>query len=287
MQPLKKLNVKLKLNKRKKILATLSLLLAVFFLYYQYFFAVQEKKISALRNDIKGKEDMINQLTNQGYGNVPQLNTRIQELDTEIRKFYVKVPNIKNIPGLLVDFYTSAKKNHVTAQTISFGKLEEKDNYGSFPVSLDVLGAKRDVLNFIKEIEGYPRLSRISKIEFEPREGDMILAKVSDKFFVLRDFKADPLDYPFMDGKHRPDLLYNLFKEYKVSGEVDQSGNLVVKDNLKEISSNTGRQASEAGNYKNNGISVNNKNPGVSGSASGNTKGAENANPYPWLNTER
>ena len=113
-----------------------------------------------------------------GYGDVAQLTAKIEDLDNEIENFYEKVPNIKNVPGLLVDFYTSAKKNNVIAQTVTFGRLESKESYNSFQVSIDVLGAKRDVYSFIKEIEGYPRMSRISEVEFEPREGNMIMAKI-------------------------------------------------------------------------------------------------------------
>lgn len=230
---LKKLSVKLDLSRREKILVSLFLLLAVFFLYYQNVFAVQEKKITAIKNDIKIKEDMINQLTGQGYGNVSQLTARIQELDTEIEKFEERVPSIMNTPGLLVDFYKSARKNNVSAQTITFGKLEVKDNYSSFLVSLDVLGTKRDVFNFIKEVEGYPRLSKTLKVEFEPMEGHMILARISDEFYVMNEVKADPLKYPFMEGQKSVNFLLDLFKEEVpgVAAGIDQEGNVEPANN--------------------------------------------------------
>jgi Tfp pilus assembly protein PilO len=261
MLPLKISNVKLNLNKREKVLASLFLLMAAFFLYYHYVFVVQEKKIAAIKKDIKSKEAMIDQLIGQGYGNVSQLTARIQEMDAEIGVFHRKVPNAKNSPGLLVDFYQSAKENKVTAQTIVFGKLEAKDNCSSFLVSLDVLGAKRDVFNFIKEIESYPRLSKISKIEFEPGEGNMILAKISDQFYVLHDVKPDHFAYPFMEGRRGSGALTGLFNQYKVPGQVEQSANPV------ESSNNPVPQTDRAGNTSEKLI------PNAAGNTGGNKSG--------------
>ncbi|MDF9409765.1 type 4a pilus biogenesis protein PilO [Pelotomaculum isophthalicicum JI] len=272
----KKLKVKLNLSKREKILVSVFLLITACFLYYQYVFTTQVKKINDLNKDIKTKESTINQLTSQGYADIPQLNNRILEMNKEIESFYKTVPNMQNIPGLLVDFYNSSKKNNVFAQTITFGKLEAKDNYSSFQVSLDVVGTKYNVLNFIKEIEAYPRLSRISKIEFEPQENNMILAKISDEFYVLHDVVADPLDYPFTEGKRSLNFLYDLFNQYKVAGEVDKNGNIIVKNNT--INNANRVSASE-----------NNKAIIPSGNTSGNTTGStankssNNVNPYPWI----
>lgn len=280
MLSLKKPNVKLNLSKREKILASLFLLLAAFFLYYQYVFAVQEKNIAAIKNDIKSKEDMINQLTSQGYGDVSQLTVKIQEMDTEIEKFYEKIPNIANMPGLLVDFYKSAKKNNVSAQTITFGKLEVKDSYSSFLVSLDVLGTKSDVFNFIKEIEGYPRLSKISKIEFEPKEGNMILAKISDEFYVLNEVKADPLEYPFMDGQKSVGFVLDLFNQEEVAGvtaEIDQAGNIIVRNNGQT------QRAGSTGGYTNDVYLAGSFNSKKTPSTVGNESKNEGAVIYPWI----
>lgn len=272
MLPLKISNVKLNLSKREKILASLFLLLAAFFLYYHYVFAVQEKKIAAIKKDIKSKEALIEQLTGQGCGNVSQLTARIQETDAEIEIFHRKVPNAKNSPGLLVEFYQSAKRNKVTAQTIVFGKLEAKDNYSSFLVSLDILGTKRDVFNFIKEIENYPRLSKISKIEFEPRDGNMILAKISDQFYVLHDVKPDPFAYPFMEGRRGSGALTALFNQYKVPGQVEQSGNPVMKDNPVKSSNNPVPQTGRAGNSSEKLM------PNTTGNTGGNKSGGRSGN---------
>lgn len=206
-----RLKISLNLNKREKILAAVFLLSAVVFLYYQYIFTVQAEKIAAVREKIKTKEKLIAQLTSLGYNDLAQMKERIHELEADIDKLYAEVPRIKDTPGLLVDFYTLAKLNNITAETITFGKLEVKESYSSFPVSLDVSGTRHEVYGFIKEIEDYPRLSRISKIEFKPAENGMISAKITDEFYVLHEIATDPVEYPFLREEERPDFLFDIF----------------------------------------------------------------------------
>jgi|GEM_PF-5525858 len=235
MRQLTTLKLNFKFNKREKTLASVFLVFIVFFLYCQYVYIPQEKKIAAIKNDIKKKEDMINQMISQGYGNVSDLDAKIQGMDAEIEKLYQKVPNTENKSGLLVDFYNLAIKNHVVAQTITFGKLAHNDSFSRFQVSLEVLGTKQDVFNFIKGIEDYPRQSMISKIELEPKEGNMISAKILDEFYVLQEVKNDPLEYPFMDKKQGLNFLFDVFEQYNVTGEVYQSEDPTVKKNLDEL----------------------------------------------------
>lgn len=212
-------------------------------------------------------------MKSQGYGNVTQFETRIEEIDQKLAEFNDVIPNIKDSPGLLVDFYNSARSNNVEAKSISFGKTEAKDNYSSFLVSLDVSGTKRSVYNFIKEIENYPRLSRISKVEFEPKEGDAILAKITDEFFILNDIKADPQEYPFVNEKGGFNFLFDIFGLYKAPGESEgQPGQVSVKNqaNTNIVNpydkTNTGNNTGLSGGNEDLGLLIKNSLPNLNAS---------------------
>lgn len=255
MPLLKKSKVKLKLSKREKIFALLFLLMVVVYLYYNYVFVGQEKKIRSLERDIRSKENQIEQLTSQGYGDVSRLTDKIQAMNAEIEKIYLKVPNIKDTPGLLVKFYRSAAKNNVTAKTITFGKLESKGNYSSFTISLDVLGSRHDIINFIREIEDYPRMSRISKIEFDPMEDNMILARITDEFYVMHDVMPDPFEYSFMAGRQGQGAVTELFEHYELPERGGQNYKSSMKENMAQSTNNPVQQPGD--NYIDQPVSEN------------------------------
>ncbi|MFZ5646937.1 MAG: type 4a pilus biogenesis protein PilO [Bacillota bacterium] len=204
------------LSKRELILVALFLFAALLASYYKYIFEPQWNNIKKLKSELQSQQQVLSQRKAQGWDDIQSLKEQSDELREKIKKTYVKVTNIKDEPGLLVDFYKLSVTNNLTADTIKFSELKEADGkgYSTFNVTLDFIGLNRDIYNFIEALENYTRLNRVSDIKFQPLSPNVSQCSLAVEFYVLHEIKPDPLVYPFMAGEYRRDQPYKIFDLY-------------------------------------------------------------------------
>lgn len=204
------------LSKREVILVLLVFLASTTFFCYKFIFKPQWNEVKKLRAELDRQKQELDFRIKEGWNDISDLKARCEEIERQIKIIHMRVPNIKNEPQLLVDFYKTAKANNVMAETVKFSELKEVEgkNYSTFTVSTEVTGPTVNIYNFIKDIEEYPRLNRISEIKFEPQSSTWITCSLTVEFYVLHEVKPDPLDYPFMEGEYGKDRPYQIFGVY-------------------------------------------------------------------------
>ncbi|WP_066638201.1 type 4a pilus biogenesis protein PilO [Desulfolucanica intricata] len=204
------------LSKREVVLVAVFLAVSLTTVYYKYIFEPQWNKIMQLRQELEKQQGVLNLRLNQGWDNISELEEQAEKLRSGIEKLYLTVPNIKDEPRLLVDFYKLTGVNNLRAETIKFSELKEVKNqaYSVFSVSLEVTGRNSDIYNFIGALENYPRSHRIAEIKFEPQSSHTSKCSLAVEFYVLHEIQPDPLTYPFMEGVYGKGQPYQIFDYY-------------------------------------------------------------------------
>ncbi|MBO8137642.1 MAG: type 4a pilus biogenesis protein PilO [Desulfotomaculum sp.] len=206
------------LSRREKVLAALLLFTVIIILYYKFIFEPQWTKIHQLQQKLNNSQRQLEYRLAEEWDDIPKLQERAVEIKKEIDKINELVPNTVNEPQLLVDLYYMAKKNNLHSETIKFSplkKVQGKD-YSIFSVSMDVTGKNKDIYNYLKEVEEYPRLNSISQVKFEPQDYDSSACSLVIDFYVLHEVEPDPKEYSFVDGlygKQKPYQIFNLYLE--------------------------------------------------------------------------
>lgn len=200
------------ISKREKVM--LAAFLALLFSYLYYFFVLegQLQRIEELRKEVARKEEIIREMYGRGYRDVSEMEEEIREYDRAIARARELVPNIKDTPGLLVDFYRMVKENHLYSESIAFGQLQAHKGYSTFTLKLKVKGPAGDVRNFLKEVESYRRALTINEVSFNPLPGGLLEADVGLVVFVMHDVAPDPLEYPFMGKRFGVEDFFDAFE---------------------------------------------------------------------------
>jgi len=209
------------LSKREIILAVLVFLASTTILCYRFIIEPQWNEVKKLQAELDRQKQELDFRIKEGWNDISGLKARCEEMERQIKIIHIRVPNIKNEPQLLVDFYKTAKANNVMAEAVKFSELKEVEgkNYSTFTVSTEVIGPTVNIYNFIKDIEEYPRLNRISEIKFEPQSSTWITCSLTVEFYVLHEIQPDPPDYPFMEGEYGKDWPYQIFGVYEQGEE--------------------------------------------------------------------
>lgn len=211
------LNIKVpKISRREAVLAALLLFSCIIMLFYRFIFEPQWLVIKKLQADLQKGRQVLEQRLQQGWNDIPALNARSQEIKGRIENIYKMVPNIKNEPGLLVDFYELASLHQLHADVIEFGGLKEIEGkgYSVFKISLDINGTNDNIYSFIKSMEEYPRLNRLAEFKVSPRDSLESDCNLVFDIYVMHDVKPDPKAYPFIEGKYGWDQPYKIFDIY-------------------------------------------------------------------------
>lgn len=189
--------------------------LLIFSLYYILVFEKQMEKIRYLKGQISQRDMLVREMYQKNYHNVSDMENKIKDYDQMVAKVYELVPNIKDTPGLLVDFNRLLTENRLTADKITFGKLKPQQNYGTFTLGLTVKGIASDVQNYLKAIDKYKRAVTISKIDFNPTEEGLLESNIELTVYVMNDILPDPQEYPFISEEPGSKKPFDLFKYYE------------------------------------------------------------------------
>lgn len=211
--------------------------LLAFSLYYYLVFEKQMEKIRYLKGQISQRDVLVREMYQKNYHNVSDMENKIKDYDQMIAKVYELVPNIKDTPGLLVDFHRLLTENRLTADNITFGQLKAQQNYSTFTLGLKVKGLATDVQSFLKAIEKYKRAVNISKVDFTPTEGGLLESTIELTVYVMHDILPDPQEYPFTGEQQGQKNLFDMFKapETKAGGGGGQTNPLNPADYLNQL----------------------------------------------------
>jgi len=224
----------LRLSSREKLLLGLFFFLSAAALYYFLVLNKQIKQINYLESQIAQRDEIVCEMYGKGFHKISDMENKIKEHEQMIAQIYTMVPNIKDTPGLLVDIYYLLSKHYLSAENVTFGQLQEHQNYNTFIVDLNIKGTASNIQNFLKDMENYKRAVTINKLAFTPAEGDILETYIGLTVFVMHDIEPDPLDYPFMSGQYGRESPFDIFvypgPEEKREGETKESSDLPLNN---------------------------------------------------------
>jgi type IV pilus assembly protein PilO len=148
------------LPKWQRIAIWVGSLLFVFLLFYQFFYSDTAQKISELnekverlRSDIVAETRLAREL--------PKVKRIVKELDAELKKLLLELPDKREIPSLLSSVSSLAKDAGLDVSLFKPRAEVMRDFYAEVPVSISVAGTYHEVATFFDEVG---RLSRIVNI---------------------------------------------------------------------------------------------------------------------------
>ncbi len=155
---------------RQKVLALFVLFIllgfAYFSLYYQNALLEEEKleqNLAALQIELAQKQKLLEEKI--------KFEKEIAELQAQLKVAMAKLPEQKEIPGLLISMSEAEGLGGVEFQLFEPLAPVEKEFYAELPVKISLTGVYHDTVTFFEKVAKLPRIVNVSDITMERREG--------------------------------------------------------------------------------------------------------------------
>jgi type IV pilus assembly protein PilO len=155
---------------RQKVLALFVLFILVgfayFSLYYQNAIADEERleqNLAALQVELSQKQKLLEQKI--------LFEKEIAQLQEQLKIAMAKLPEQKEIPGLLISMSEAEGLGGVEFQLFEPLAPVEKEFYAELPVKISLSGVYHDTAVFFEKVAKLPRIVNVSDISMERREG--------------------------------------------------------------------------------------------------------------------
>jgi type IV pilus assembly protein PilO len=155
---------------RQKILALMVLLVLLGFVYYSVYYqgAMQEgerltQNLDALRLELTQKQKLMEEKV--------KFEKDIALLQEQLKVAMAKLPEQKEIPGLLISMSEAEGLGGVEFQLFEPLAPVEKEFYAELPVKISFTGIYHDTAIFFEKVAKLSRIVNVSDISMERREG--------------------------------------------------------------------------------------------------------------------
>jgi type IV pilus assembly protein PilO len=155
---------------RQKVLALFVLFILVgfayFSLYYQNALADEERleqNLASLQVELSQKQKLLEQKI--------LFEKEIAQLQEQLKIAMAKLPEQKEIPGLLISMSEAEGLGGVEFQLFEPLAPVEKEFYAELPVKISLSGVYHDTAVFFEKVAKLPRIVNVSDISMERREG--------------------------------------------------------------------------------------------------------------------
>ena len=155
---------------RQKVLALFVLFIllgfAYFSLYYQNALIEEEKleqNLAALQVELAQKQKLMEEKI--------KFEQEIAQLQAQLKVAMAKLPEQKEIPGLLISMSEAEGLGGVEFQLFEPLAPVEKEFYAELPVKIALTGVYHDTVTFFEKVAKLPRIVNVSDISMEKREG--------------------------------------------------------------------------------------------------------------------
>jgi type IV pilus assembly protein PilO len=154
---------------RQKVLALMVLLVLMGFAYFSIYYqsAMQEEErltqnLAALRLELTQKQKLLEEKV--------KFEKEIAELQEQLKVAMAKLPEQKEIPGLLISMSEAEGLGGVEFQLFEPLAPVEKEFYAELPVKISFTGAYHDTAIFFEKVAKLSRIVNVSDISMERRE---------------------------------------------------------------------------------------------------------------------
>lgn len=174
---------------------TLVLLLAI---YYFMFFSGQADQLSKLKDSIYGNNGLTSQIEREERiaVNLPKFEKQVKDLDQELRRALLELPDKKEIDDLLARVSNEAREAGLEIQLFKPMPEGKRDFYAEVPVDVEVVGTYHQLGAFFDEVGHLERIVNLDHYQVsDPKiaDGNMLLTT-----------KVVATAFRFLDEDERP-----------------------------------------------------------------------------------
>jgi len=159
-----------KMPVRQKVLALFVLFILLGFAYYSIYYqnAMQEEErlqqnLATLQIELAQKQKLMEEKL--------KFEKEIAQLQEQLKVAMAKLPEQKEIPGLLISMSEAEGLGGVEFQLFEPLAPVEKEFYAELPVKISLTGVFHDTAIFFEKVAKLPRIVNVSDISMERREG--------------------------------------------------------------------------------------------------------------------
>ena len=154
---------------RQKVLALFVLFILLGFAYFSLYFQqalIEEEKLeqnlAALQIELAQKQKLLEEKI--------RFEKEIAQLQEQLKVAMAKLPEQKEIPGLLISMSEAEGLGGVEFQLFEPMAAAEKEFYAELPVKISLTGVYHDTATFFEKVAKLPRIVNVSDISMERRE---------------------------------------------------------------------------------------------------------------------
>ncbi len=159
-----------KMPVRQKVLALFVLFILLGFAYYSIYYqnAMQEEErlqqnLATLQIELAQKQKLMEEKL--------KFEKEIALLQEQLKVAMAKLPEQKEIPGLLISMSEAEGLGGVEFQLFEPLAPVEKEFYAELPVKISLTGVYHDTAIFFEKVAKLPRIVNVSDLSMERREG--------------------------------------------------------------------------------------------------------------------
>ena len=171
-----------RLSLREKILMISTILLGFVYLFHTYFMQPLWNSYQLQKDELKSQTAELQRLKGVDQ---QQLNRQIAELKTKLEKDSVRVPDTPQTAEALYYLQEKAAKagvDHLLAVQTSeppqaaaqiTAQQQPQEQGTIIPMEVETEGSYSNTLNFLRELEAFPRLAKVMGINWKYEEGKL------------------------------------------------------------------------------------------------------------------
>ncbi len=160
----------------------LIILLSYFLIVSPQFDTIEKKSFQLAK--LKKQTEAIVKVTKQ----LKHFKKELKQLEYDFQVALKKLPDSKEIPGLLLTISEFGNKDNLEFLMFKPGKVTKKEFYGIIPIAIKLNGKYKDIGKFFYEIAMMPRIVQIPKFVLKPdKDGTLFMSGKLETYIFLKE----------------------------------------------------------------------------------------------------
>lgn len=156
---------------------------ACIYLYYNYVFSGQLKKMKAYNEQLKSSQLELRVLEQI---NKTETANKIAGLEDDLKKIDTSIPDSIDVNDLCLKLYYHIKDQGINLNIMEPQETVNNKDYSAQTISINVNGKRDDILGFIKYLQNYPQKLKIDQAILTFTNDTDIDAKFKIKAFYIK-----------------------------------------------------------------------------------------------------
>lgn len=164
------MKIKLTKEQMQMVAAGVMMTAAFSFVYYKYFWSPLSQKTAQARQELEEATSKIEKAQRQA-GRLPQLKKQIDDLNVQAEEAEKKLPQVKDVPGILDTLSGLASKYRVDITAFTPQAPAPKQFFIEIPYAITLRGTYHEVAKFLAAVALEERIFNIRGIAYSGAQG--------------------------------------------------------------------------------------------------------------------